>query len=118
MRGASKVVGVEIDPPAYDNAVDNVKLNNHSEIEIRLGGAETVTEKEAFDFVFANINRNIILGDIDKYATALKSGGSMFLSGFYLEDVDMLVEAAGKYGLKKVSVIDQKNWANIHLIKE
>ena len=42
----------------------------------------------------------------------------MFLSGFYLEDVDMLVEAANKYGLKKVSVIDQKNWANIHLIKE
>lgn len=118
MRGASKVVGVEIDPPAYDNAVDNVKLNNHSEIEIRLGGAETVTEKEAFDFVFANINRNIILGDIDKYAAALKSGGSMFLSGFYLEDVHMLVEAANKYGLKKVSVIDQKNWANIHLVKE
>ena len=44
MRGADEVVGVEIDPPAYDNAVDNVALNATPQVSLRLGGVETVTE--------------------------------------------------------------------------
>ena len=55
MRGAEKVVGVEIDPAAYENAVDNIKLNDTPEVELRLGGAETVTETGAFDFEYAKL---------------------------------------------------------------
>ena len=118
MVGATRVVGVEIDPPAYDNAVINAQLNNQPNIDMRLGGSETLDDGETFDYVLANINRNIILMDIANYAKALKPGGRMFLSGFYLEDVSMLVDAAKEYGLEQESVIDKKNWANICLIKE
>lgn len=117
MRGAGKVVGVEIDPPAYENALDNIQLNHVPQVEIRLGGAETVVEVEAFDFVLANINRNIILADIDKYAHALKSGGRMFLSGFYVEDVPLLEEKAKEFSLKLESVKEKKRWANMELVK-
>lgn len=113
MRGAEKVVGVEIDPAAYENAVDNIKLNDTPEVELRLGGAETVTETGAFDFVMANINRNIILDDIAVYARAMKPKGRMFLSGFYVDDIDMIVNAARALGLCLTSVIANKNWANI-----
>ena len=113
MRGAEKVVGVEIDPAAYENAVDNIKLNDTPEVELRLGGAETVTETGAFDFVIANINRNIILDDIAVYARAMKPKGRMFLSGFYVDDIDMIVNAARALGLCLTSVIANKNWANI-----
>lgn len=113
MRGAEKVVGVEIDPAAYENAVDNIKLNDTPEVELRLGGAETVTETGAFDFVMANINRNIILDDIAVYARAMKPKGLMFLSGFYVDDIDMIVNAARALGLCLTSVIANKNWANI-----
>ncbi len=118
MCGAKKIVGVEIDPPAYENAKDNVALNlKADDVEIRLGGVETVVEKACFDYVFANINRNIILSDIGGYAEALKSGGTMLLSGFYLEDADMIVDEAEKYGLRKQSVLSEKNWANLELLK-
>lgn len=113
MRGAEKVVGVEIDPAAYENAVDNIKLNDTPGVELRLGGAETVTETGAFDFVMANINRNIILDDIAVYARAMKPKGRMFLSGFYVDDIDMIVNAARALGLCLTSVIANKNWANI-----
>ena len=113
MRGAEKVVGVEIDPAAYENAVDNIKLNDTPEVELRLGGAETVTETGAFDFVMANINRNIILDDIAVYARAMKPKGRMFLSGFYVDDIDMIVNVARALGLCLTSVIANKNWANI-----
>ena len=104
MRGAGNVVGVEIDPPAYENAKENVAVNGEERIDIRLGGVDAVKEVEYFDYVLANINRNIILADIGSYAKSLKSGGTMLLSGFYIHDVDMIVEAAGKYGLQKLSV--------------
>ena len=118
MRGATKVVGVEIDPPAYDNAVDNEKLNGTPQVELRLGGAETVTETECFDFVVANINRNIILNDIAVYTRALKAGGKMFLSGFYIDDIPMIVDAARAFGLQHTSTLEKKRWANICLEKQ
>lgn len=118
MVGAANVVGVEIDPPAYENAVANAQLNGHPEIDLRLGGAETVTESNSFDFVLANINRNIITADIDRYASALKAGGEMMLSGFYVDDVPVVEAAANKCGLERVSVIEKNRWANLQLVKK
>ena len=118
MVGAANVVGVEIDPPAYENAVANAQLNGHPEIDLRLGGAETVAESNSFDFVLANINRNIITADIDRYASALKVGGEMMLSGFYVDDVPVVEAAANKCGLERVSVIEKNRWANLQLVKK
>ena len=118
MVGAANVVGVEIDPPAYENAVANAQLNGHPEIDLRLGCAETVTESNSFDFVLANINRNIITADIDRYASALKAGGEMMLSGFYVDDVPVVEAAANKCGLERVSVIEKNRWANLQLVKK
>lgn len=118
MVGATNVVGVEIDPPAYENAVANAQLNGHPEIDLRLGGAETVAESNSFDFVLANINRNIITADIDRYASALKAGGEMMLSGFYVDDVPVVEAAANKCGLERVSVIEKNRWANLQLVKK
>lgn len=118
MVGAANVVGVEIDPPAYENAVANAQLNGHPEIDLRFGGAETVAESNSFDFVLANINRNIITADIDRYASALKAGGEMMLSGFYVDDVPVVEAAANKCGLERVSVIEKNRWANLQLVKK
>ena len=111
MRGAEKVVGVEIDPAAYENAVDNIKLNDTPEVELRLGGAETVTETGAFDFVMANINRNILLADMKSFRSVLNEGGYLILSGFYNEDIPVLIEKAEELGLREVSRRDDEGWA-------
>lgn len=119
MHGATEVTGVEIDPVAYENAVDNVALNSQtSNVSIRLGGAECVSEEDYYNVVLANINRNIILDDLNVYARALKRGGKMFLSGFYMADVPKIESAAQAFALKKESVIEKNNWANICFEKE
>lgn len=118
MHGAEEVVGVEIDPFAYDNASDNVNLNScNSNVALRLGGAECVSESDYYDVVLANINRNIILEDIGVYAKALKTGGKMFLSGFYMNDVPLIETAAFEFSLSKMTVKEKNNWANICLEK-
>ena len=118
MCGARRVVGVEIDPPAYENAVENVALNHVDNIDVRLGDASAIADDtESFDYLLANINRNIILHDIDKYANALRRGGYMQLSGFYTEDSHYIVDEAERYGLRPVLEHEKNNWAMILLKK-
>ena len=116
MRGAVHVVGVEIDEPAYLNAVDNAGING-VDLDLRLGGVETVTECAYFDYVLANINRNIIIADIDKYARSLRQGGIMTLSGFYDEDIPFVEEAGKKCGLTPVAFFEKRRWACLCLEK-
>lgn len=118
MRGAKVVNAIEIDPPAQVNAVENVRLNGHPEINVILGDASALKELPEADLLLANINRNIILNDISEYAKALKSGGIMLLSGFYLSDSDMIVEAAHPLGLEPVCRnVQGDNWCCLKLRK-
>ena len=117
MRGAENVTGIEIDKPAYENAVDNASLNN-CDVRFIHGDASALSEISAADFLFANINRNIILADIDRYASALNPGGTMLLSGFYEEDIPLIMEAANKYGLKEESrLVSEAGWTALRLSK-
>ncbi|MDE5790189.1 MAG: 50S ribosomal protein L11 methyltransferase [Muribaculaceae bacterium] len=117
MRGASKVTGIEIDRPAYENAVDNALLNN-CDVNFIHGDASALKGLEKADILFANINRNIILSDLRYYSEALKPGATMLLSGFYEEDIPLIQEEAGKYGLSIVSkLISPAGWAAVRLLK-
>lgn len=114
MRGASQVTGIEIDEPAYDNAVENVRLNG---VGMRLihGDAGKLQGLEPADYFMANINRNVITADMKHYTAALKPGGKMFLSGFYEEDIPIVEAAAAQYGLHEKRRLVSNRWAAIEL---
>lgn len=117
MLGANDVYGIEIDEPAYLNALEHIKLNN-TPINIIHGDASALSGLPKADFLFANINRNIILEDIDRYATSLLPNGTMLLSGFYEEDVEMIMESASKHGLNEVSrLVSPSRWTALRLTK-
>lgn len=115
MRGAHPVTGIEIDLPAYENAVENVGLNNVS-MKLIHGDASALKLVETADYLFANINRNIIIQDMKAYADSLKSDGIMLLSGFYENDIPLILKAAEPFGLGLVSSkVSPANWAAIML---
>jgi ribosomal protein L11 methyltransferase len=118
MLGATDVTGIEIDEFAYTNAVENVRLNNHAEIKLINGDASALASVGEADVFVANINRNIITGDIDRYAAALRPGGVMLLSGFYVEDISVIMAAAQPLGLVQDSYTEEKNWTCLKLIKK
>ena len=71
------------------------------------------------DFLFANINRNIITGDINSYSKRLKSGGEMLLSGFYDSDIEIVEAAAAPYGLKEIDrLVSPAGWTALRLKKD
>ena len=118
MEGAGSVIGVEIDPAAHANALENVALNSHPEIDIRLGDVKSIEDVSDADILLANINRNIIIGDLAAYSHSLVSGGKMFLSGFYTEDIPLITAEAEKYGLSLSESTEKDRWACITLIKK
>ena len=118
MRGAEKVSAIEIDEFAYVNAVDNVKINGEPQINVMLGDASLLANEEPVDVFIANINRNIITADIAEYAKTLKSGGIMLLSGFYEEDVDVIMSQARLHSLDYQSHTVQDRWTCLRLVKQ
>lgn len=118
MKGASPVAAIEIDPFAYTNAVENVRLNSQSEIVLLEGDAARLGDVAfAADLFVANINRNVITADLPRYADAMVAGGVMLLSGFYVEDIAVVREAAEACGLTYVDYTEHNNWACVKLTK-
>ena len=115
MRGAREVTGIEIDKPAYENAVENASLNRR-QINLIHGDASSLDSVPKADFLFANINRNIILQDINRYAEALLPEGEMLLSGFYEEDITLILQAAAPLGLnEKKRLVSDAKWTALQL---
>ena len=117
MKHANKVVGIDIDEWAYNNALENTRLNHTEDIQIALGGAEQIPAFGTFDIVFANINRNILLQDIPTYSQCIRHEGLLFVSGFYMEDMPMIVGMAENSGLEYVSHDNIDNWCCIKFRK-
>lgn len=116
--GATDVVAIDIDEFAFENAKENIVLNGTPDIEVRLGGAEAIKESDSFDFVIANINRNILLMDMCNYVHCMHSGSQLFISGFYTEDMDVLKEEASRHGLKYNGYAEDNRWAMMRFVKE
>lgn len=118
MKGAAKVTGIEIDGPAYENAGDNALINNCN-IAFIHSDASALSNIEKSDYLFANINRNIILEDLDKYTAALKENGTMLLSGFYEKDIPLIINKAAQFGLTETDrIVTDKEWAALRLKKK
>lgn len=112
MRGASYVEGVDIDEWAFNNARENAATNN-VEIVLKLGDATTL--QGHFDIVIANINRNILLADMERYASVLNAGGTLLLSGFYEADEGALVAHANELGMVLRSRKNRDGWSALQL---
>ena len=117
-HGAEKVVAIDIDEFAYENAKENVALNGTPDIEVRLGGADAIKESDCFDYVIANINRNILLMDMVNYVHCMHTGSQIFISGFYTEDMEVLKEEAARHGLRYLDYAENDNWAMMKFVKE
>lgn len=115
--GAESVTAVDIDPWSTESARVAAELNGiEAQMEILLGTVECV-EGRSYDMVVANINRNIILGDIERYAAALSSGGKLLLSGFLGEDVEAIREAATALGFECTGIEAEEEWHALSFTK-
>lgn len=110
--GASDIQAIDIDEWSYENSVENATLNNTEEIDFKLGDVTDINRK--FDVVLANINRNIILEDINKYIDSMNRNSDLLLSGFLSEDVVIIRDKVESLGLSFVSHKNKNKWNLLH----
>lgn len=108
-RGAVDVEAIDIDEWCFLNTQENVERNHCPEIKAFQGDSSLLKDKK-YDVILANINRNILLEDIPTYANCLNKGGTLFLSGFYLDDLDAISSKCGAYGLEFEKNLEKNNW--------
>ena len=113
--GAAHMDAVDIDDWADANCRENIAANGVSDrITPMLGDVRCIAGRR-YDFILANINRNILLSDLPSYAATLEPGGDLVMSGFLDADVPTLVEAAGQQGLSLVGTAERDGWRMIHV---
>jgi ribosomal protein L11 methyltransferase len=114
--GASKVLAVDVDDWAYENAIENTALNNTVNITVEKGNVSNI-QGLSFHIILANINKNVLLQDMNEYASALKPHGKLLISGFFEMDVPDLLRKATTCGLQLSHKEYKNHWACIKFEK-
>lgn len=115
MKGAKPIDAIDIDNWCYTNRLENVARNKCKHISVYQGDASLLTGK-TYDVVIANINRNILLDDISKYADCLQKKGMLFLSGFYENDIPIIEAECNVHGLKLKDKLLRNNWVSLKFV--
>lgn len=116
MRGAHPCTAIDIDEWCVRNSIENIELNQLTDIAVSQGDASSLAGKGPFDVVIANINRNILLNDMSSYVACMHPGTELYMSGFYIEDIAVIREEAEKNGLTFVHHKEKNRWAAVKFI--
>ena len=121
LQGASSVLGIDIEADAVANSMDNVALNpalgnGKGNLEFRQGDGSALDEvpEGTWEVICANIHKNVLTADMNRYARTLSQGGSLLLSGFFEGDVRDLQEVVERHGLRVLAVDHREGWACMH----
>ena len=110
MRGASSLTAIDIDEWCVNNSIDNLALNHINNIKVFQGDASSLAHEGPFDIIIANINRNILLADMQYYVARMNEGAEIYFSGFYESDLPMIQAEAERLGLRYLSHRVEKDW--------
>ena len=111
------VHAIDVDVTAVNSAKENLWKNRLHKAVIVLYGDASLIQAGKYDIILANINRNILMEDLSTYQRGLRPGGLVVMSGFFGEDIPMLVERGAELGLTKVYSELLENWGLLVLAK-
>lgn len=114
--GAKNIIAIDIEDWAYENAVENTERNGCTAIQVLKGDARLL-EGKTFDMILANINKNVLIQDLNVYAACLNVNGLLILSGFFSSDNQILVDSAKKTNLALINAMSEENWSCLHFKK-
>ena len=115
--GAVRVLGVDNDQWAYENALENIRRNGITAMDVRLGDVGVLFQ-EKFDMILANITRNTLVRDMSVYTDHLLDQGLMVISGILTEDVQYVLNEAYRCELKHLNTAEEANWISLTFLKQ
>lgn len=114
--GAEHVTAYDIDDWSVRNTHHNAEINGIILADVLLGDVSVLSHVDGmFDVIMANINRNVLLADMEAMIETLAPNGVVLLSGFYEEDATMLLSKASTLGLYEASRRTLGGWCMLCL---
>ncbi len=118
LEGAENVIGVDIQPEAIENSDEHASMNNvTTQCHFYLGGIEKANT-EKYDIILANINRNVILGNLKELVSLLHPNGSMLISGIMFDDVDIISGTLESENMTIVKSRERDQWVQLSVSKK
>lgn len=111
--GAKSIEATDIDEWCIENSKENYSLNGINDVKIQQGEIEGLQFEDNFDIIIANINKNVLLIEIPRYASLLLEKGLLLLSGFYEKDIPDIKKCAENYNLILDKIVTKDNWAAV-----
>jgi len=111
--GANHIDAIDVEPWCYENTVENAQMNNCQLLTAYHGDVNQIPGKQ-YDTILANINMNVLLLDIPKFAQLLSNNGHLFLSGFFTQDIPAIEAKANQNGLHMIEFQERDRWVAAH----
>ena len=116
--GASQIWAIDNDPVCIASMEENKIRNNVPHVVTECGSVDLISDRR-FDVILANINRNILLDQLDGYARSLEVGGVLYMSGFYAgNDLEALKNAGIQHALVYENHKELDGWVAARFIKK
>lgn len=107
-RGALSVFAIDNDEWSINNAAENINTNHCT--KIKLEQADTVPQNQQYDILLANINKNVILENLQALKLLMNKGAILLLSGLLKEDENDIHKAAEANALRLTKKQERNNW--------
>ncbi|MFR9566017.1 MAG: 50S ribosomal protein L11 methyltransferase [Rikenellaceae bacterium] len=115
--GAEAVDAIDIDDWAWENCRENIAENGVESKIMPLLGNAALLEGRSYDFILANINRNILVADMPAYVRAMRRGATLLMSGFLEEDITIIESKAQSLGLSQERTLTREGWVVLQFKK-
>ena len=112
--GAKHASAFDIDEWSVTNTQENIYLNEVADqISVEKGTHRDLRYDQSFDVVLANIQQHIISDMMPFFASHLKNGGQLVLSGLLESDEDKIRNTMSENGLSYIQTVQENEWIAI-----
>ena len=111
--GASRVIAIDIDADAVENARENIRINNVGDVvKVRKGAEDTIGD-EVFELIVANIDGKTLVPLVPRLIRHIQTGGRMILSGLLTDEIGIIENALPLPGWRIAETRNKGEWAAI-----
>tara|TARA_B100000575_G_C23033996_1_gene595237 strand:+ start:297 stop:1130 length:834 start_codon:yes stop_codon:yes gene_type:complete len=106
----ANILALDIDKWAYNNSIENIKLNLCKRIEVANLDIGMLNSDNQFDLILANINTNTLINSMARIKKFLQQEGRLIISGFYFQDFKKINSKATHFGLSIINKFENNDW--------
>lgn len=114
--GAKTIDAVDIEDESYLNTIENAAVNGVKNITAYKGDIDVVPERK-YDIILANINRNILIKNVETLTIKSQLSSVLLLSGILEDDKDKVIECYESYGWQTKKTLVKDGWVCIRMQK-